>query len=512
MADSGEPIDAERREGPAGQVGPETVDALASRRFRLVRGGALILERDGFRLIEPRGLRRSPVHPYDAISHVYASDRVLLVGTAETLLTIRARDFVDADEGPGVAKDALLARVEAQLDGASRLAAIDAVDRLGEHDGPSWVVWAVVLLCLIGTGLQLSEPMIDQVGSFLPDLFARGEYWRAITAHFLHELSAPPLWLGGLWPVGLPVPIHLLVNVAGLLILGHLVERPLGAWRTTMVLAMSGLGTIFGILAYGHHNVLGASGLVTGLAGAMLACELHHGDALPTYWRLPRRLFVAALVLQFFVVDQLWGHVLAGGAHLGGFAGGYLATWMLGRPGFDALGSTPSLRLGVGCAVVLLAIGVVGAWPLARHDMAALERHAVRLYETPDAYHLYRHDNAAAWLIATGEGASPLGLDLAVALADRAVSNTGRILPGILDTLAEALFQRGDRLAAVLTIEEAIRLDPAEPYYREQRRRFTGERDSEDRPPPPGEGSGRGPWDPEPERLPIDPHAPRITT
>jgi membrane associated rhomboid family serine protease len=513
MSESGrEPIDAEGPAEPAGQRAPDPGGVVASRRFRLVRGGALILERDGFRLIEPRGLRRSPIHPYDAISHVHATDRVLLVGTAETLLTIRARDFVDVvEEGPEAAKDALLARVAAQPDGASRLAAIDAVDRLGAHDGPAWVVWTVVLLCLIGTGLQLAEPMIEQVGSFLPDLFARGEYWRAITAHFLHELSVPPLWLG-LWPGGLPAPTHLAVNVAGLLILGHLVERPLGAWRTAMVLAMSGLGTTFGILAYGHLNVLGASGLVAGLAGAMLASELHHGDALPTYWRLPRRLFVGALVLQFFVVDQLWGHVLAGGAHLGGFVGGYLATWMLGRPSLDALGSTPPLRLGVGCALALLAIGVAGAWPLARHDMAALERHAARLYDTPDSFHLYRHDNAAAWLIATGEGASPLGLDLAVALADRAVSNTGRVLPGILDTLAEALFQRGDRLAAVLTIEEAIRLDPREPYYQEQRRRFTGDRDPDDRPPPPGEGSGREPWDPGPDRLPIDPHAPRVTT
>jgi hypothetical protein len=55
-----------------------------------------------------------------------------------------------------------------------------------------------------------------------------------------------------------------------------------------------------------------------------------------------------------------------------------------------------------------------------------------------------------------------------------------------LDTLAEALFQSGDRLGALLMIEEAIRLQPREPYYHEQRRRFIGERDAADRPPPPG--------------------------
>ena len=99
-----------------------------------------------------------------------------------------------------------------------------------------------------------------------------------------------------------------------------------------------------------------------------------------------------------------------------------------------------------------------------------------------------------------------------MALADRAVQNTGGILPGVIDTLAEALFQRGDALGAVLTIDEAIRLAPGEPYYREQRRRFTGERDAEDRPPPPGERPRLELPDGLEEGGPIDPRADRITT
>ena len=52
----------------------------------------------------------------------------------------------------------------------------------------------------------------------------------------------------------------------------------------------------------------------------------------------------------------------------------------------------------------------------------------------------------------------------------------------ILDTLAEVHFQLGHRAEAVAAIEEAIQRDPDEDYYREQRRRFLGERDPEDRP------------------------------
>jgi hypothetical protein len=125
---------------------------------------------------------------------------------------------------------------------------------------------------------------------------------------------------------------------------------------------------------------------------------------------------------------------------------------------------------------------------------------------------LYRHENAAAWFIATDSGASPLGLELAVALADRAVVSTGAMNPGILDTLAEALFQSGNRLGALLTIDEAIRLMPNEVYFIEQRRRFTGERPADDRPPPPGsKAEGENPFDQDLEMQPIDSDAPFLT-
>ena len=38
---------------------------------------------------------------------------------------------------------------------------------------------------------------------------------------------------------------------------------------------------------------------------------------------------------------------------------------------------------------------------------------------------------------------------------------------------------------AVAVIDEAIAIWPAEPYFREQRRRFLGERSADDRPDPP---------------------------
>jgi len=479
---------------PRESLDPIWDEPLPSQRIRLARGGAILLEPDGFRLIEPRGLKRSPFHHYESLTHVETTGRTLLIGTSSGLLLIRAMDFVDPAHGPEEARAALLRRLAARPDGTHRLAEMERVDALARTRRIAWVTWSLVLLCLLGTLLQLREPLVQQVGTFIPELFARGELWRGVSSHFLHAMPR--------------FPIHLALNVGGLLVLGHLVERPLGPLRTLILLGCGGLGCILGIVLYDYPEVLGSSGLVAAFAGGLLALELRHPDALPARWRLPRRLFIGALIAQL-VLDQLLGEMLAGGAHLGGFAGGYIAVWLLGRPSIEAL-QAPSLpdRLLAAAVGVIAVFGLLGGVPLARLDPGALERHASRLLDIPRQTHLAIHENAAAWFLATEGEPSPGDLGLAVALADRAVTSTGRRQPDYLDTLAEALFQAGDRLGALLTIDEAIRLMPQEPYFMEQRRRFLGQRDPEDRPPPPSSPRDRElPDDPEPDPI-FDPEAP----
>lgn len=482
-----------------------------TRRIRLVRGGAIVLEEDGFRLIETRGLRRSPLHPYTSLTHVCLAARALLIGTTTGLLAVRNRDFVDAEYGPERARERLIERVAASTGGADQLRAMAHVEALSAQKTRLWATWATAALCFLGTAFQLRDPLIDQIGSFVPALFARGEFWRGITSQFLHALPGE----GGLMDAWLPglrgLPIHLAFNVGGLIVLGPLVERPLGSWRTALVLVIGGVGTVAGILIAGHSEVIGASGLVAALAGAILALEFHSPESLPCEWRLPRRLFLLAIFVQFAIVDPMFRSSVAGGAHLGGFAGGYAAAWWLAGPADAAYPVAPRLRLAALGGLFSVIAGALGIVPLARHDPAALERHAVRLLDTPPAFHLYRHENAAAWLIATEDADSPAGLELAVALADRAVATTERLIPDVLDTLAEALFQSGNRIGAILTIDEAIQLVPDESYFLEQRRRFTGQRDADDRPPPPDRTRPDGsPGDDEP--LSIDPDAPRLTT
>ena len=87
----------------------------------------------------------------------------------------------------------------------------------------------------------------------IAELFVRGELWRGVTSHLLHAVPA--------------FPIHLGINLLGLLALGHLVERPLGSARTAIVLGLGAVGSTVGVLLYDYPEVLGASGLVAALAG-----------------------------------------------------------------------------------------------------------------------------------------------------------------------------------------------------------------------------------------------------
>ena len=144
----------------------QAASQAALQEIPLVRGGSLRLDQSGFRLTEPRGRKRSPIHPYDTITHLWANDRHLLIGIEETVLQVRSRDFAEAGDGPESAKRALVDRIRRIPDAAAVLERMDAAERLGAAERIAWTLWITVLLCLVGAGFQLAVPMIDQVGSF----------------------------------------------------------------------------------------------------------------------------------------------------------------------------------------------------------------------------------------------------------------------------------------------------------------------------------------------------------
>lgn len=165
--------------------------------------------------------------------------------------------------------------------------------------------------------------------ALVPAAVADGEWWRLVTAGFLH--------FG---------PVHLLFNMMALWVIGRDVEAALGHGRFLAVYLVSLLGGSAAVmlLTSPGSNVAGASGAVFGLMGA-LAVLLRR-------LRFPLGQVGGLIVANLLVTFLVPGISVAG--HLGGLATGAAAT--------AALLYAPPARRGpvqagalVGLAVLLLA-------------------------------------------------------------------------------------------------------------------------------------------------------------
>jgi membrane associated rhomboid family serine protease len=83
--------------------------------------------------------------------------------------------------------------------------------------------------------------------------------------------------------------------------LGFLVERPLGSARTACVMGISAVGAMVTAGLFGNSMVVGASGIVFGLAGSVLWLDYRHADSLPAWWRFPRRSLWIILVVNIVI-------------------------------------------------------------------------------------------------------------------------------------------------------------------------------------------------------------------
>jgi membrane associated rhomboid family serine protease len=312
--------------------------------------------------------------------------------------------------------------------------------------------------------LRLGNTDIERVGNFTPAFFFDGDIWRIVTANLIHA--------------GPKFPVHLVLNMLALIVLGALVERPLGIARTIIIMGVAGLSAMAASGLIDSVRVVGASGVVFGLVGAALWLEFNWSERLPAWWRYPRR-----SLLLLLVINGLLGFlipVISGSAHFGGFLGGLVAAAVLTRdPNTDRhaprwIVATSAVMVGI----VGLAVSLAGLELLRPGDYSA--RHTERLARLPGISAIELNDHA--WLIAVSEEPSHELMQAALLLAEQAVDKTDRLDPNVLDTLAEVQFALGQPEQAVETIDEAIVRAPGVEYFREQRRRFTGERDPDDRP------------------------------
>jgi rhomboid protease GluP len=198
----------------------------------------------------------------------------------------------------------------------------------------SFTILGLILLCsgieavLWGSDLGLwGQPRLRQLayeyGGFWPGLLAgwKPNYPGQAAAMFVTYA----LLHGG--------PGHLAANMITLWALGREVVAQVGTGRFLLIYAASALGgaAVYGALARSAQPMVGASGALFGLAGALLAwawaARVGCREGLwPVVW--VALLLVAINLAMYWALDGQ----LAWQTHLGGFVVGWGAALLLGRP------------------------------------------------------------------------------------------------------------------------------------------------------------------------------------
>jgi len=167
---------------------------------------------------------------------------------------------------------------------------------------------AVFLLSTLGGGnfLALTNESAVRWGALYPPLVRAGEWWRLITAGFLH---------GGL--------MHIAFNMFALYSLGAVLEHWQGRARIAALFLFSVLTSALAAQWFNPKNItLGASGGVFGLLGGFIVIALLYWKDYPEQTRKQLFGWIPRMLLINGVISLLPGISLAG--HAGGLVGGML--------------------------------------------------------------------------------------------------------------------------------------------------------------------------------------------
>ncbi len=176
----------------------------------------------------------------------------------------------------------------------------------------------VVFMWQVSSGALKSREAIIDAGALVQDRVLAGEYWRLMSAAFLHG--------GG---------DHLLGNMLSLYILGMACEHAYGARRYAAAYLVSALGGSLLSMATGPGPSVGASGAIFGLMGAVVV--FLHRERERFFVRDGRIGVVIAVWALYTLVMGALSPVVDNAGHLGGLiAGAVIAWWLPARERADA--------------------------------------------------------------------------------------------------------------------------------------------------------------------------------
>lgn len=224
------------------------------------------------------------------------------------------------------------------------------VQRPDHHSRSASATLLFAGICALSFGAQtaLGSPAdtanLIRLGALSPGLvLEQGQAWRVLSCHALH--------LSG---------THLLANLVTLLVLGLLTERLLGGRRQLMLMVGSGVLAAVASVSFSTSVITaGASGVVFGLFGAVIALWIRHGDRLA----VPESGWAALGLTGLCALNLGYGLAapgLDGWSHGGGLVGGAVLGLLL-DPRRSRLGTVTLHRSAVLCALLLAGAGWAAA-------------------------------------------------------------------------------------------------------------------------------------------------------
>ena len=188
-------------------------------------------------------------------------------------------------------------------------------------------------VALSGGGLRARSGDVYVNGVLFGPLVDAGEWWRLLTAGFLHD-----------------GPLHILLNMVGVFFLGQLLEPALGAVRFAALYLASLLAGSFGALLLSPGaETIGASGAVFGLLGAAFYIMRQRGID-------PMRSGIGPILILNILITFAFPGISIGG-HLGGLAGGLLCAVIISA---SEQRRSRALVLGLAGCAVSAALSVIG--------------------------------------------------------------------------------------------------------------------------------------------------------
>jgi len=186
-----------------------------------------------------------------------------------------------------------------------------------------------------GGGVYGTGSKIWEKGVLWAPFVANGDYWRLLTAAFLHY-----------------GPFHLIMNMLALYWFGSLLEQRIGSGRFLLLYIVSGLAGSAGALLWSPLTpTVGASGAIFGILGAGLVLEQQRdyvfgGSAL------------GVIVINFILTFSISS--ISKGGHLGGLVGGIVAALGLTRfgRGHAAYGRAGAIGIATILLVGIASIGI----------------------------------------------------------------------------------------------------------------------------------------------------------